>query len=132
MKGEKIPLIVTEEMVKSMKKGSVIVDVSIDQGGCVESSRPTSISNPIFIQNEVIHFCVPNMPAIVSRTATYGLTNASIPYILDIADNGFQNSVLGDSGFAKGVCTYNGTCTNETLAEIFGVDFRRLHFYSTN
>lgn len=132
MKGEKIPTVVTAEMVKSMKKGAVIVDVSIDQGGCVETSRPTSISNPIFIEHDIIHFCVPNMPAIVSRTASYGLTNASIPYVLEIADNGFQNAVLGNSGFAKGVCTFNGSCTNETVAEIFGVDFRRLHFYSSN
>lgn len=132
MIGEKIPTVVTTDMVKSMKKGAVIVDVSIDQGGCVETSRPTSISNPIFIEHDVIHFCVPNMPAIVSRTASYGLTNASIPYVLEIADNGFQNAVIGNPGFAKGVCTYNGLCTNETVAETFGVDFRRLHFYSSN
>lgn len=132
LKGEKIPQVVTEEMVKSMKKGAVIVDVSIDQGGCVATSRPTSISNPIFVEHDVIHFCVPNIPALVSRTASYGLTNATIPYILDIADNGLEESVNGNPDFAKGICTYNGDCTNETVAETFGVNFHRLHFFSSN
>ena len=132
LKGEKIPQVVTEEMVKSMKKGAVIVDVSIDQGGCVATSRPTSISNPIFVEHDIIHFCVPNIPALVSRTASYGLTNATIPYILDIADNGLQEAAIGNPEFAKGICTYNGDCTNEIIAETFGVNFRRLHFYSSN
>src|SRR3989339_1141345 len=119
MKGEKTPHLVTEEMVKTMKEGAVIVDVSIDQGGCVETSRPTTISNPIFMMHNVIHYCVPNMPALVSRTATYGLTNATIEYILEIADNGLSNALLGDTGLAKGVCTYNGFCSNENIAEAF-------------
>src|SRR3989339_397373 len=119
LKAEKTPHLVTEEMVKTMKKGAVIVDVSIDQGGCVETSRPTSVYDPIFMQHNVIHYCVPNMPALVSRTATYGLTNASIEYILEIADNGLSNALLGDTGLAKGVCTYNGFCSNENIAEAF-------------
>lgn len=132
IKGEKAPHLVTEEMVKSMKKGTVLMDVSIDQGGVVETSRPTTISDPIFVEHNIIHCCIPNMPALVSRTASYGLTNASIDYILNIADNGLTNALLSDTGLAKGVCTYNGFCSNETLADKFGIEYRRLHFYSTN
>ncbi|MGE5401030.1 MAG: alanine dehydrogenase [Ignavibacteriales bacterium] len=132
IKGEKTPHVVTEEMVKAMKKGAVIVDVSIDQGGCVETSYPTTISDPIFIRHDVIHYCVPNLPALVSRTASYGLTNASLEYILNIADNGLSNALIGDTGLCNGVCTYNGFCSNENIAEIFNVEYRRLHVFSKN
>lgn len=132
IKGEKAPHLVTEDMVKSMKKGAVIVDVSIDQGGVVETSRPTTLSDPTFIEHDVIHYCVPNMPALVARTASYGLTNASLEYIMKIADNGLTNALLSDDGLSQGVCTFNGYCSNETLAETFGLEYRRLHFFSTN
>ncbi|MBU1095449.1 MAG: alanine dehydrogenase [Bacteroidetes bacterium] len=132
IKGEKIPLLVNEDMVKSMKSGSVIVDVSIDQGGCIESSRPTSISQPTFVEHNVIHFCVPNLPSMAPRTASYGLTNACIEYIMNIADNGLARAVSSDVGLVKGVCTYNGYCSNEILAETFNVEYRRLHIFSTN
>ena len=132
IKGEKAPHVVTEEMVKTMKKGSVIVDLSIDQGGCIDTSRPTTISNPIFVEHDVIHFCVPNIPAMVARTASYGLTNASIEYILEIANNGLSNAVLGDQDFSKGICTYNGYCSNKNIAEAFNLEYRRLHVFSTN
>jgi len=132
VKGEKSPHIVSEEMVKTMKRGAVIVDVSIDQGGCVETSRPTTISDPIFVKHGVIHYCVPNMPALVSRTASYGLTNASIEYILNIANNGLSEAILRDDGLAKGICTHNGYCTNKIIAETFELEFRRLHFFSSN
>jgi alanine dehydrogenase len=132
VKGLKSPHVVTEEMVKTMKPGSVIVDVSIDQGGCVETSRPTTHSDPVFIQHNVIHYCVPNMPAMVARSATYGLNNSSIEYILKIADNGLTNSLLEDVGLSRGVCLYNGSCTNELLAATFNLEFKRLHIFSTN
>jgi len=132
MKAEKVPHLITEEMVKSMKKGSVIVDVAIDQGGCVETSHPTSLSDPVYVMHDVTHYCVPNIPALVSRTATYGLTNASLEYILDIADNGLSHALLGNTGLAKGVCTYNGFCSNEIIAETFNLEYRRLHIFSTN
>lgn len=132
VKGEKSPHVISEEMVKTMKRGAVIVDVSIDQGGCVETSYPTTISNPTFIKHDVIHYCVPNIPALVARTASYGITNASIEYIMNIADNGLDNSLLGDPGLCKGVCTYNGTCSNEIIAETFNLEYRRLHIFSTN
>jgi|SRR5690554_5469694 len=132
IKGEKAPHLVTEEMVKQMKKGAVIVDVSIDQGGCVETSRLTSISDPVFLAHDVIHYCVPNMPSLVSRTASYGLNNSSIGYIINIAENGLANSLLGDPGLAKGVCTYQGYCSNEAIANAFKVEYRRLRIFSTN
>jgi len=131
-KGEKTPSVVTEAMVKSMKKGAVIVDVSIDQGGCIETSHPTTISNPTYIKHNIIHYCVPNIPALVSRTASYGITNASIEYLQNIADNGLSNALLGDIGLINGVCTHNGTCTNEIIAETFNIEYRRLHVFSTN
>jgi alanine dehydrogenase len=132
IKGEKSPHVVTEDIVKSMKKGAVIVDVSIDQGGCIATSRPTSISDPVFVQFDVIHCCIPNLPALVPRTASFGLTNASIDYLINIADNGLARALTIDNGLAKGVCTFNGLCSNEHIAEIFNVEYRRLHFFSTN
>ena len=132
VKGEKVPHIVTEKMVRTMKKGAVIVDLSIDQGGCIETSRPTTLSDPVYTEHNVIHFCVPNIPAMVARTASYGLTNASLEYILEIANNGLSNAVLGDSDFSKGICTYNGYCSNQTFADSFNLEYRRLHIFSTN
>jgi alanine dehydrogenase len=132
IKGEKAPHIVTEEMVKHMKKGAVIVDVSIDQGGCIETSRVTTVSDPTYIMHNVIHYCVPNMPAIVARTATYGLTNAALPYIMNIADNGLANALMGDEGLSRGVCTHNGYCANEAVADVFNLEHKKLRIFSTN
>jgi len=132
IKGEKTPHIVSEEMVKQMKKGAVIIDVSIDQGGCIETSRITSISDPVYTMHEVIHYCVPNMPAIVARTASYGLNNASIGYILNIANNGLVSSLMSDEGLAKGVCTYKGACSNELLAETFNLAHKPFRVFPTN
>jgi len=132
IKAEKVPHLVSDAMVKTMKKGAVIVDLSIDQGGCIETSRPTTISDPVYIMHNVIHYCVPNMPSLACRTASYGLTNASLEYVIEISDNGLSNSLLGDGGLAKGVCTYNGYCTNESIAEVFNLEYRRLHIFSTN
>ena len=122
LKGEKAPHIVTEEMVKEMKAGSVIVDVSIDQGGCVETSRPTTLSDPVFIRHGVLHYCVPNMTAAVGRTATAALTNAMVPYLLEAANTGIEKSFLANPGFAKGVCTFGGHCTNSAVARIFDLE----------
>lgn len=132
IKGEKTPHLVTEAMVKEMKKGAVIVDVSIDQGGCIETSRVTSLSNPVYVFNDVIHYCVPNMPALVSRTASYGLNNSAINYISNIADNGLSHALMGDNGLAKGVCTYRGYVCNEPIANSFNMEYRRLHIFSNN
>lgn len=132
IKGEKTPHVVTKEMVKKMKRGSVIVDVSIDQGGCIETSRLTTLSNPVFSIYDVIHYCVPNMPSLVARTASYGLNNSALIYIQNIANEGLSNALLADSGLVNGVCTYNGFCSNESLANIFNLEYRKLHVFSTN
>jgi alanine dehydrogenase len=132
IKGEKTPHLVTEDMVKEMKEGAVIVDVSIDQGGCIETSRITTLSDPVYQRYNVIHYCVPNMPALVSRTASYGLNNSAIGYIQDIADNGLSNALIGNNGLSKGVCTHNGYCSNESIANIFNLEFRKLRIFITN
>jgi alanine dehydrogenase len=124
IKAERAPHVLTEEMVKSMKPGSIIIDVSIDQGGCIETSRPTTLENPTYVLHNVIHYCVPNIPANVARTATYGLTNALLPYLLEIAQKGTENALLEDRGLAKGVCTYGGYCTNEAIARRFEMESR--------
>ena len=93
IKGERTPHVVTEEMVSQMKTGAIVIDVSIDQGGCVETSRPTTLENPTYLCHTILHYCVPNMAANVARTATYGLTNGLLPYISTIAGKGVQNAI---------------------------------------
>jgi len=115
--GSKTPKIVTEEMVKSMKPGSVIVDVSIDQGGCIETSKQTTHQHPTFLKHGVIHYCVTNMPAAYPRTSTRGLTNATLPYILDIANNGLIKAIEDDSALAKGINVMDGFITNKAVVE---------------
>jgi alanine dehydrogenase len=119
LKGEKAPHVITEAMVKEMKPGSVIIDASIDQGGCVETSRPTTIDDPVFVMHGVTHYCVPNMPAVVARTATMAMTNALMPYIQLVCEVGIVNALKQNRGLGKGVCTYQGICTNEVIARIF-------------
>lgn len=114
--GAKAPWIVTEEMVKTMPPGSVIVDVSIDQGGCIETSKPTSHSDPVFEVNGVTHYCVSNMPGAYPRTSTFALTTATLPYALRLADKGLD-ALMEDTGFAKGINTYQGFITYEPVAE---------------
>ncbi len=126
IKGEKSPHLVTESMVQTMKKGSVIIDVSIDQGGCVATSRPTRLDDPIFVQHGVVHYCVPNMASSVSRTATIALTNALLPYVREVADLGIRRAVQADPGFAKGVCVFDGKCTNSPIAKVFNLQWQDL------
>lgn len=128
LKGEKAPHVVTEDMVKTMKVGSVIIDASIDQGGCVETSRPTTLEDPIFIRHGVIHYCVPNMTATVPRTATIALTNAVLPYLHEITDGGMVNAFRRNAGLGRGVCTFDGSCTNEAVAKVFDLKANNLHF----
>jgi len=114
--GSKAPFVVTEEMVKTMQPGSVIVDVSIDQGGCIETAKPTTHSNPVYELHGVIHYCVTNMPGAYPRTSTIALTTATLPYVLKLAKKGIKN-LKEDSGFAKGVNTYQGNITYKPVAE---------------
>ncbi len=112
---------VTEEMVKDMKKGSVIVDISIDQGGCVETSECRSQVNPVFIKHDIIHFCVPNIPSRVARTASIAISNVFLPVLLEMGNSGGLIPALkGDPGLRHGVYIYNGILTNEFIGNLFG------------
>ncbi|MCF7805516.1 MAG: alanine dehydrogenase [Candidatus Marinimicrobia bacterium] len=122
--GDRTPHLVTREHVQSMKRRAVVVDVSIDQGGCVETSRPTSLANPSYTEEDVIHYCVPNMPSNVARTATYALTNASLPFITGIVDQGLNNMLERDNALRRGIYFYEGTCTRKRTAEQFDIEYR--------
>ena len=106
--GERPPVIVTREMVRSMKPRSVIMDISIDEGGCIETSRPTTHEHPTFIEEGIIHYCVPNMPSVVARTATHAFLNAAFPFILEIVDHGIDAAIENNPAIEKGVATYQG------------------------
>jgi len=126
-KGERSPHVVTEAMIKQMKPGSIIIDVSIDQGGCIETSRPTALENPTYMMHNVIHYCVPNMAASVARTATYGLTNALLPFVTEIAAKGIDKAIEEHEELARGVCTYKGVCTKDVIAQRFEMYFADIH-----
>lgn len=115
--GTAAPKIVTKEMVATMKKGAVVVDVAIDQGGCIETAHGTSHSNPSYEVNGVVHYAVTNMPGAVPNTSTLALTNATLPYVLKIAQHGAKAAILTDDGIAEGVNTYLGTLTYKGVAE---------------
>ena len=115
--GATAPKIVTKHMVSRMKKGAVIVDVAIDQGGCVETARPTSHSNPSYLVDGVVHYCVTNMPGAVPHTSTLALTNSTFPYLLRIANLGAREALLKDPGLAEGLNTWLGTLTHRGVAE---------------
>ncbi len=116
IKGAKAPLLVTRSMITTMKPGAVVVDVAVDQGGCIETTRPTSHSNPTFLVDEVIHYGVTNMPGAVPRTSTYALSNATLPYIARIAELGVETAIKEDPGLALGVNTHRGEITYSAIA----------------
>ena len=125
IKGAKAPHLVTREMISKMKKGSVIVDVSIDQGGCVETIKPTSHSDPIYEVDGVIHYGVTNMPGAVPRTSTFALTNAALPYVVKLANLGIK-ALKQDQPLAKGVNVFKGQITYKSVADAAGMDFAPL------
>jgi alanine dehydrogenase len=119
------PLLVTEDMVASMPGGSVVVDAVIDQGGCIETSRPTTHSAPVFREHDVVHYCVPNMPSNAARTATYALTNVLVPYLRRIGETGSVNEALwSDEGLRNGTYVYRQHLTKKSLATMFGMAYR--------
>ena len=124
--GAMAPKLITREMLNGMKKGSVIVDVAIDQGGCVETAKPTTHDDPIYEVDGIVHYCVANMPGAVSMTSTIALTNATLPYALDLADKGYKRAVKEDPDLAKGVNIINGKICYEGVADAFGLDFTML------
>lgn len=121
--GKKAPKLVTKEMIKTMQPGSVIVDVSIDQGGCCETSKPTTHSNPTYIVDGVVHYCVANMPGACARTATQALTNATYPYAIRLANEGYQKALKEDEGFRLGLNIFKGKVTNKPVAEDLGYEY---------
>jgi len=122
------PVVVTETMLESMKEGAVIVDVSIDRGGCFESSNVTSHNSPTYVKHGVIHYCVPNIPARYSRTASVSISNIFTPYLLDIAEEGgFENAARFDKSLRNGMYFYHGILTNRTVAEWFDLPFRDIN-----
>ena len=121
--GAKAPKLVSRLLVSRMQPGSVIVDVSVDQGGCVETTRPTTHSDPVYVVDGVVHYCVANMPGIVPRTSTYALTNATLPYLLRLASDGVNRAIHADPGLAKGVNLKDGKVVHQGVAESHGLPF---------
>jgi len=122
--GARTPKLVTEDIVKTMKSGSVIVDVAIDQGGCVETCNiTTSHKNPYFVKYDVVHYSVPNIPGAVPRTSTFALTNITLPYALQIADKGYSNALLENPALLKGLNVYKGMLTYKPVAEAQGLNY---------
>ena len=118
--GARSPLLITDDMVRGMRSGSVIVDVSIDQGGCVETSRPTTLQDPVFVVHDVVHYCVPNMTANVARTASRALSDAVVGLMRSLASHGVERAIREDAGLAAGVYLYRGKLVNEALAGALG------------
>jgi alanine dehydrogenase len=124
--GAAAPKLVTREMLKDVSKGSVIVDVAVDQGGCIETTRPTTHSEPTYYVEDVLHYCVANMPGAVPRTSTFALTNATLPYALRIANGGFLDAISSDPGLKEGVNTYAGKLTYKAVADDQGLEYTPL------
>jgi alanine dehydrogenase len=123
--GRKAPHVITESMVRKMRPGSVIIDLSIDQGGCVETSRPTTLSDPIFKKHGVSHYCVPNIPSSVARTASHALNNVIVPFVEDVAESG-REAFWSNLALRRGVYWFSGHCTHEGLAGLLGCDYSNL------
>jgi alanine dehydrogenase len=119
--GARAPKVVTEEVIADMRDGSVVVDIAIDQGGCFDTSQMTTHSDPTYVVHDVVHYCVGNMPGAVPHTSTYALTNATMPYVVALAANGFEDAVRADPDLAKGVNVYKGNLCNGPVAEAHGL-----------
>ncbi len=121
--GSEAPKLVTKDMLKLMKRGSVIVDVAIDQGGCVETSKPTTFNDPTFIVDNVVHYCVANMPGGVPRTSTIALNKATLPYLVKLANRGYQKALSEDKNFLAGLNVHKGDVTYKAVADVFGHEY---------
>ncbi|HJQ97795.1 MAG TPA: hypothetical protein VJ826_05730, partial [Candidatus Polarisedimenticolaceae bacterium] len=122
-RGERTPRAVSRAMVETMKPGSVIVDVSIDQGGCVETSRPTTLADPVFAVGGVTHYCVPNMASAVARTASLALTGALLPSVRALAGSGIEQALANDRGLAAGIYVHRGRLVSEAVARAHGLSY---------
>jgi alanine dehydrogenase len=125
--GEKAPIMITRDMVKSMKKGSLIIDLAIDQGGCVETSRLTTLEQPTYIDEGVIHYCVPNITSAVSRTSTKVLSNLVAPCLIEIGEKGIEQTLKEKRPLARGVYVFRGNISKENIAERFGLDYKDIN-----
>ncbi len=121
--GAEAPKLITKDMIKTMKRGSVIVDVAIDQGGCVETSKPTTHGDPTYIVDDVVHYCVANMPGGVPRTSTFALNQATLPYLVKLANKGYQKALGEDKNFLAGLNVHKGHVTYKAVADVFGHDY---------
>ena len=120
--GAKAPTLISNELVSRMKPGSVLVDISIDQGGCFEDSRPTTHAEPTYRVHDSVFYCVANMPGAVPHTSTYALTNVTLPYAVELANRGWRDALRGDPALALGLNTHEGQLTNAPVAEAHGYD----------
>jgi alanine dehydrogenase len=125
--GAKAPLLVRRDDLKLMKPGSVIIDVAVDQGGCVETSRPTTHSDPTFVEEDVVHYCVSNMPGAVGRTSTFALCNVTLPWALELAARGLERAARELPPVAAAVNIWRGQITNRAVAEAFGLPYQPLY-----
>ena len=121
--GAEAPKLITKDMLKIMKRGSVIVDVAIDQGGCVETSKPTTHGDPTYIVDNVVHYCVANMPGGVPRTSTFALNQATLPYLVKLANKGYKKALGDDKNFLAGLNVYKGQVTYKAVADVFGHEY---------
>lgn len=121
--GSKAPTLITREMLKTMKKGAILIDVSIDQGGCFETSRETTHANPIYVIDDVVHYAVSNMPGAVPKTSTIALTNATLPYVVEIANKGWKRAMKENSAIACGANVVQGKVTYKAIADLFGLEY---------
>jgi len=120
--GARAPKLVTREMLKLMRPGAVIVDVAVDQGGCCETTRPTTHSDPVYVVDGIVHYCVANMPGAVPRTSTLALTNATLPYAIQLAGKGWRDACRDNGPLALGLNAVHGTLTYAAVGEAFGLD----------
>ena len=125
--GAEAPKLITKEMIKTMKRGSVIVDVAIDQGGCVETSKPTTHGDPTYIVDDVVHYCVANMPGGVPRTSTIALNKATLPFLSKLAKDGYLKALNDDQNFQAGLNVFKGGVTHKAVADVFGHDYLPAH-----
>ena len=126
--GAKAPNLITKEMLKDLEKGTVLVDVAVDQGGCFETTKPTTHSDPTYIIDDVLHYSVANMPGAVPMTSTEGLTNATINYAIEIANKGWKQACIENNPLKKGLNIVRGDVVYQAVAEAFNMKYTKLNF----
>ena len=126
VRAQRAPVLVTREMLRVMKPRTVVLDLSIDMGGCFETSRPTSLASPTYEVDGILHCCIPNLPSVAARSATQAFTNATLPYLQAVAELGIEPALRAHPDLARGTYLHRGRCASELLARTFGVEWCRL------